>query len=133
MVKDSKNKSKIVRNGNSDGRRGSSKTTYHNKSKVNGNNNNNNSNNSNKLEPKNHSTLISAVPMKGTNKMSELQLKFAKKLQGSRFRMINESLYTKTGKDSLVEFQSNPTLFKQYHEGLNHRFTSFLLMLSNLS
>ena len=34
--------------------------------------------------------------------LSALQTKFAKKLQGSRFRIINESIYTKPGADSFT-------------------------------
>ena len=43
------------------------------------------------------------TPMNTTNKgLSVLQTKFAKKLQGSRFRIINESIYTKPGADSFT-------------------------------
>ena len=34
-----------------------------------------------------------------------------KRLEGSKFRMINEQLYTSKGKDSFQDFQKEPTLF----------------------
>ena len=43
------------------------------------------------------------TPTNTTKKgLSALQTKFAKKLQGSRFRIINESIYTKPGADSFT-------------------------------
>lgn len=38
-------------------------------------------------------------------------------LAGGRFRMLNEFLYTSTGKKALARFQDEPTLFDEYHEG----------------
>jgi hypothetical protein len=53
--------------------------------------------------------------------LSALQQKFAKKLEGSRFRMINEKLYTSIGEDSFREFQANPNLFEVYHDGFREQ------------
>ena len=53
----------------------------------------------------------------GTSKLSALQQKFAKKLEGSRFRVINERLYTTEGATAFQEFQEKPSLFEVYHEG----------------
>ena len=54
-----------------------------------------------------------------TNKkgLSALQMKFAKKLEGSRFRSINEQLYTTSGAEAFSEFQNNPENFEIYHVG----------------
>ncbi|XP_059609037.1 ribosomal RNA-processing protein 8 [Phlebotomus argentipes] len=38
-------------------------------------------------------------------------------LKGSRFRFINEQLYTSQGKDALKIFEEDTTAFKVYHEG----------------
>eukprot|EP00606_Chrysophyceae_sp_TOSAG23-5_P001416 GSChrysophyteH2.ASY1.ANO1.1218.1 assembled CDS len=51
------------------------------------------------------------------SKLSALQQKFAKKLEGSRFRVINERLYTTEGATAFQEFQQKPSLFEVYHEG----------------
>jgi len=51
------------------------------------------------------------------SKLSALQQKFAKKLEGSRFRVINERLYTTPGSTAFEEFQKQPSLFNAYHEG----------------
>ena len=49
-------------------------------------------------------TSSSAITPSNTTRkgLSALQTKFAKKLQGSRFRVINESIYTKPGADSFT-------------------------------
>ena len=57
----------------------------------------------------------------GGSKLSELQQKFAKKLEGSRFRVINEKLYTTKGEEAFKEFQKQPTLFDAYHEGFREQ------------
>ena len=43
--------------------------------------------------------------------------KFQKKLDGARFRWINEQLYTMQGKDALALFEEDPNLFNVYHYG----------------
>ena len=45
------------------------------------------------------------------NKLSELQQSFKKKMEGARFRTINEQLYSRRGDASFQEFQSDPSLF----------------------
>jgi ribosomal RNA-processing protein 8 len=49
--------------------------------------------------------------------MSQLQVQFMKKLEGARFRTINEELYTSTGERSFEAFQSEPEKFFTYHKG----------------
>lgn len=53
--------------------------------------------------------------------LSALQQKFAKKLEGSRFRTINEKLYTTSGNESFSEFQAHPELFEVYHAGFREQ------------
>ena len=50
------------------------------------------------------------------SKLSELQQGFKKKLEGARFRSINEALYTRPGGESFLEFQEDPKLFDVYHQ-----------------
>jgi ribosomal RNA-processing protein 8 len=49
--------------------------------------------------------------------LSTLQEQFMKKLEGARFRTINEELYTSTGRESFSEFQKDPSKFFNYHTG----------------
>ena len=49
--------------------------------------------------------------------LSQLQQKFKDKLDGARFRSLNEKLYTCRGEAAFEEFQSQPELFILYHEG----------------
>lgn len=57
--------------------------------------------------------------------LSMLQQKFMKKLDGGRFRYINEMLYTRSGKESFDEFQKDPELFDVYHSGYREQVTSW--------
>lgn len=52
---------------------------------------------------------------------SSLQKSYAARLVGSRFRILNEELYTTTSSTAYERFQSNPELFDQYHEGFRHQ------------
>lgn len=54
-------------------------------------------------------------PIKGS-KSSFLE-KMNAKLEGGRFRYINEVLYTSDGKSAFEMFQEDPSLFDAYHEG----------------
>ncbi len=50
-------------------------------------------------------------------KLSKLQQQFLKKLEGARFRTINEELYTTRGDKAFQEFQAEPSKFMIYHKG----------------
>lgn len=50
-------------------------------------------------------------------KLSPLQQKMMAKLSGSRFRWINEQLYTTTSEKALKLVKEQPALFDEYHEG----------------
>ncbi|CAJ1934527.1 unnamed protein product [Cylindrotheca closterium] len=60
-----------------------------------------------------------------TSTGSKLQNAFKARLSGSRFRILNEELYTKDSKDSFARFSQNPELFEQYHEGFRHQVASW--------
>lgn len=59
------------------------------------------------------------------NSSSKLQNAFKARLSGSRFRILNEELYTKTSEESFERFSQNPELFEQYHEGFRHQVESW--------
>jgi ribosomal RNA-processing protein 8 len=52
---------------------------------------------------------------------SALQKSFQERLSGSRFRILNEELYTSSSAAAFKRFQKNPTLFEEYHEGFRHQ------------
>jgi SAM-dependent methyltransferase len=52
---------------------------------------------------------------------SSLQKSFKARLTGSRFRILNEELYTMTSSTAFDRFSSNPELYEQYHEGFRHQ------------
>lgn len=57
--------------------------------------------------------------------LSNLQQKFLSRLTGSRFRELNEELYTTTSSSAFQRFQENPELFEQYHEGFRTQVKSW--------
>lgn len=60
----------------------------------------------------------------GKNK-SSIQDGFKARLAGSRFRILNEELYTTTSQESFDRFTKSPELFEQYHEGYRHQVSSW--------
>lgn len=64
------------------------------------------------------STSKAITAVKG---LSALQATFKKKLEGAKFRMINEVLYTSRGEKSFETFQKDPALFDIYHEGFREQ------------
>lgn len=80
-------------------------TSVKNEANSNGPNQNVNSNSfQNKLTP-------------STVKLSPMQIQFVKKLEGARFRTINEELYSTTGENAFGDFQKDPSKFEIYHKG----------------
>ncbi|KAI8902940.1 methyltransferase-domain-containing protein [Globomyces pollinis-pini] len=53
------------------------------------------------------------------SQLSTLQEKMKKKLTGSKFRWLNETLYTNHSKHAIKIFQEQPELFDIYHEGFS--------------
>lgn len=75
----------------------------------------------NKVEPANKEdseVLESVSPeLQTQGKQSALQKSFLARLSGSRFRELNEELYTTTSQNAFQRFSSKPELYDQYHEG----------------
>ncbi|KAI9597833.1 methyltransferase-domain-containing protein [Syncephalis fuscata] len=57
--------------------------------------------------------------------LTPLQQKMKKKLQGARFRWLNEQLYTSPGDTAFKLFSDQPELFDQYHEGFRLQVTEW--------
>ena len=57
------------------------------------------------------------VSTESTTLVNKSMDKMKKKLQGARFRFLNEELYTKPSHLSFDTFQQNPELFQEYHQG----------------
>ena len=62
----------------------------------------------------NGSGLVGSV---GGAKRTALRSKVASKMEGARFRWINEQLYTTTGNKAKQMFDEDPSLFDVYHSG----------------
>jgi len=58
-------------------------------------------------------------------KSNPVQEAFKARLAGSRFRILNEELYTTTSQKSYDKFKENPELFEQYHDGFRHQVESW--------
>lgn len=69
------------------------------------------------LEGKGRTIAVKA----GSTPSSALQKAFQERLTGSRFRILNEELYTSTSTTAFQRFQQNPSLFDEYHEGFRHQ------------
>ncbi|GAB4816142.1 hypothetical protein N2152v2_003188 [Parachlorella kessleri] len=52
---------------------------------------------------------------------SSLLERMRQRLQGGRFRWLNEKLYTCEGSDALALMQQQPDLYEQYHEGFREQ------------
>lgn len=70
-----------------------------------------------KLQDTNKSILSPSAPQS----KSSLHEKMTKQLESSRFRWINEQLYTTTGKEAAVLFSEDPNLFDIYHRGFTNQ------------
>ncbi|ORX91756.1 hypothetical protein K493DRAFT_317051 [Basidiobolus meristosporus CBS 931.73] len=60
-----------------------------------------------------------------TAALTPLQQKMQKKLQGARFRWINEQLYTTSGSKAFELLQNDPAIFEEYHEGFRSQAESW--------
>ncbi|KAF1324038.1 Ribosomal rna-processing protein, partial [Globisporangium splendens] len=54
---------------------------------------------------------------RGKSGLSKMQEEMRRRLDGGKFRMLNEQLYTTTGDSAFSTFQSEPELFDVYHHG----------------
>ncbi|CAR26504.1 ZYRO0B11352p [Zygosaccharomyces rouxii] len=72
------------------------------------------------------SSSTSSVPApKIERKLTPLQQKMMAKLTGSRFRWINEQLYTISSEDALKMIKEQPQLFDEYHDGFKSQVESW--------
>ncbi|KAL1353568.1 hypothetical protein HN51_017489 [Arachis hypogaea] len=62
---------------------------------------------------------------KEPSKSSTFLDKMKARLSGGHFRMINEKLYTCTGKEALNYFQEEPSLFDLYHAGYKMQMSNW--------
>lgn len=69
------------------------------------------------LKDTNRNILSPSVPQS----KSGLQEKMTKQLESSRFRWINEQLYTTTGDEAVAMFSKDPNLFDIYHRGFTNQ------------
>ncbi|KAE9609157.1 hypothetical protein Lal_00020673 [Lupinus albus] len=73
------------------------------------------------------------IPLSSANKLTKLKTKpsstfldkMRARLSGGHFRMINEKLYTSTGKEALDYFQEDPSLFDMYHAGYRTQMSTW--------
>lgn len=66
-----------------------------------------------------------AVERTTPSNLTPLQQKMFLKLSGSRFRYINEKLYTITSEEALNLIKEQPSLFDVYHEGFKSQVQSW--------
>lgn len=69
------------------------------------------------IKDTNSNILSSSAP----RSKSSLQEKMTKQLESSRFRWINEQLYTTTGDEAVAMFSKDPKLFDIYHRGFTNQ------------
>ena len=59
----------------------------------------------------------STLKLKGASKLTSLQERMKAKLEGAKFRLLNERLYTSTGSEAFEAWSRDPALFEIYHRG----------------
>jgi len=69
--------------------------------------------------------VSSSATLSCSNSKSELYAAFLERLSGSRFRELNEELYTSTSTSSFQKFTANPELMEQYHAGFRTQAKSW--------
>ncbi|EOY02526.1 PREDICTED: ribosomal RNA-processing protein 8 [Theobroma cacao] len=77
-------------------------------------------------QQKNHahrSSASSKPPKSSSSNSSSFLDKMRARLAGGHFRLINEKLYTCTGKEALDYFQEDPELFDMYHTGYQEQMS----------
>ncbi|KAB1211697.1 Ribosomal RNA-processing protein 8 [Morella rubra] len=69
------------------------------------------------------SAFAKRTKSQGLSKSSTFLDKMKARLSGGHFRMINEKLYTCTGKEALDYFKEDPELFNVYHAGYQEQMS----------
>ena len=72
-------------------------------------------------------TALSPEPpqLPPTSTLTPLQVQMRQKLIGSRFRYLNETLYTTPSSSSQTLFSENPSFFTEYHEGFRRQVSTW--------
>jgi len=82
-----------------------------------------NHNHKSSMSNNSQSTIQISIPK--TSQMSTLQRDFLDRLTSSRFRELNEELYTQCSSTSYETFTKSPELFDQYHVGFRKQVQSW--------
>lgn len=61
------------------------------------------------------------------NRPQTYEEKLRESLKGSRFRFINEQLYSQPSQESMKIFEEDNTAFSAYHEGYRHQISQWPL------
>jgi ribosomal RNA-processing protein 8 len=72
--------------------------------------------------------IVGAITSKDS-KLSSLQLKMKDQLESSRFRWINEQLYTSTSDEALELMKESPEYFDVYHKGYRTQVFTFFFAI----
>lgn len=75
----------------------------------------------NKNQSNNKKHTVVEKGSKPKSRLSELQMNMKRKLEGAKFRMLNEQLYTSRGEEAFASFQAEPELFTVYHTGFREQ------------
>lgn len=70
-------------------------------------------------------SLGSSVGLAPKTKLTPMQQKMMEKLAGSRFRWINEQLYTTTSEEAVKIMKAQPEMFDEYHTGFRSQVQSW--------
>lgn len=100
-------------------------TNKNNKKKNNNDNNNRETSKKRKHDEVEQSKISPIAPVSNVSKLTPLQQKMLNKLSGSRFRWINEQLYTISSEDALALIKNQPELFDEYHQGFKSQVQSW--------
>ncbi|KAF5094145.1 hypothetical protein D0Z00_003683 [Geotrichum galactomycetum] len=68
---------------------------------------------------------FATVGISTKTKLTPLQQKMMEKLAGSRFRWINEQLYTTTSDEAVRIMEAQPEMFDEYHQGFRSQVQSW--------
>lgn len=78
-------------------------------------------------QPEDSESISQKKSVKCKRKRNALCSKMASKMEGARFRWINEQLYTTTGHQAKQMFDEDPSLFEIYHTGFSTQVSKWPL------
>lgn len=76
-------------------------------------------------KPVKKADTLATVGISSKTKLTPLQQKMMEKLAGSRFRWINEQLYTTTSEEAVRIMKAQPEMFDEYHQGFRSQVQSW--------